>query len=258
MFLFLSDAHLGIGTPEDQDKRVKFLFECLDHYAPRMEKLFIMGDLFDFWFEWRHVILKQYFHVLCKLSQLNSNGVELHYLAGNHDFALGSFIRKEIGMQLHLHNFQFESDGKRFFLLHGDGLAPADWGYRILKRVLRSRFNQRLFSALHPDFGLWLAHKSSHTSRKYSRRRWDIDSEAYLQTARKLIEQGNDYVLIAHTHEPLLQSVGSGIYVNTGDWMQYFSYAIYTNGRMALKYWGSPFLERSENSREMLAASSGE
>lgn len=258
MFLFISDAHLGIGSSKDQERRIDLLLECLDHYKPEMEKLFILGDLFDFWFEWRHVILKRHFRVLAKLSELTAAGLELHYLAGNHDFALSGFLEGEIGAQTHLDGFQFESDSKKFYLLHGDGLAPADWGYRIMKRIFRNRFNQKLFSYLHPNFSLALAHRSSYTSRRYSRRRWDIDGEAYLQAAERLIDQGNDYVLFAHTHEPLLMPIKSGFYINTGDWMQYFSYAIYADGKMTLKYWGKPYIERQEIQKQVKAASSNE
>ena len=108
MLLFISDAHIGIGPPEEQLKRKQTLFDCLDHYAPGMEKLLILGDLFDFWFEWRHVILKQHFQVLYKLRELADKGVELHHLAGNHDFALSEFLRTEIGMEIHLNEFEFE------------------------------------------------------------------------------------------------------------------------------------------------------
>jgi UDP-2,3-diacylglucosamine hydrolase len=246
MLLFISDAHIGIGPPEEQQQRKQNLFDCLDHHAPELEKLLILGDLFDFWFEWRHVILKKHFQVLYKLRELTDAGVELHYLAGNHDFALSEFLRSEIGAQTHLNEYEFETGGKTFYLLHGDGLAPADWGYRILKRVFRSAFNQKLFRILHPDMGLDLAHTSSHTSRNYSRRRWDIDGWAYEDAAREQLVNGSDYVVFAHNHEPILKPLGQGIYVNTGDWIKYFSYATFGKDGMALKYWDLPFLTRSE------------
>lgn len=255
MLLFISDAHIGIGPPQDQEKRKKYLFDCLDRHAPELEKLFILGDLFDFWFEWRHVILKRHFKVLCKLQELTSIGVELHYLAGNHDFALGEFLTDELGAQVHLDHARFDWDGKSFYLSHGDGLAPADWGYRILKRIFRNRFDQKLFSLIHPDLGVALAHKSSYSSRNYGRRRWDVDGWAYIEAADRLIQQGTRYVLFAHNHEPLLKSLGAGTYVNTGDWMKYFSYAVYENGAMTLKYWDLPWLERSEESNAPRSAS---
>ncbi len=246
MLLFLSDAHLGLGTEEDQQIRKNNLFKCLDHYAPTLEKLFILGDLFDFWFEWRYVILKHHFQVLYKLRELVSRGIEIHFLAGNHDFALGDFLSDEIGIHTHLDKHQFEHEGKRFCVMHGDGLAPADRWYRILKRIFRSRTNQKLYRLLHPDFGVGLANHCSYTSRNYNGRRWDIDGRAYLEAAEKLISEGNDYVLFAHNHEPLLQPVKNGIYVNTGDWIRYFSYAVYDEGVMTLKYWNQPFIEYSE------------
>jgi UDP-2,3-diacylglucosamine hydrolase len=245
MFLFLSDSHFGIGTPQEQQERREKLFACLDYYAPQMQRLYIMGDLFDFWFEWRHVILKAHFPILCKLKNLRAAGVEISYLAGNHDFALSRFLEEEIGARTDLDHFEFEAQGKKFYLSHGDGLAPADWGYRILKHILRNRTNQKLYSLLHPDLGLSLAHRSSFTSRMHSGRRWDVDGLAYSAAARKLTDQGYDFVLYAHTHEPLLERAGRGIHLNTGDWLKYFSYATFENGLLTLRYWGQPHLERS-------------
>ncbi|MCX6639950.1 MAG: UDP-2,3-diacylglucosamine diphosphatase [bacterium] len=247
MLLFISDSHLGIGTSQAQTERIEKLFACLDHYRGNLERLYIIGDLFDFWFEWRHVILKRYFRVLCKLRGLIDQGIEVHYLAGNHDFALGQFLQDEIGAEIHQDAFQFEFNGKKFYLLHGDGLAPDDWGYRFLKRIFRNRLNQKLFTFIHPDYGLTLAHTSSHTSRNHTMRRWDVDGWAYRAEAERLIRRGSDYVLFGHTHEPLLMGLDSGIYVNTGDWMRYFSYATYENGNMKLMYWDHPGLYRNES-----------
>ncbi|MBU0518728.1 UDP-2,3-diacylglucosamine diphosphatase [bacterium] len=247
MLLFISDAHIGIGKPEDQQKRKQYLFECLDHYAPEIEKLYILGDLFDFWFEWRHVILKRHFAVLCKLREIAARGIEIHFLAGNHDFALSEFLCAEIGAEIHFDEYSFTYDDKQFYLLHGDGLAPADWGYRILKKILRNPTNQKLFALFHPDFGLEMAHRSSHTSRNYSGRRWDIDGWAYLEAAQERLKNGNDYVLFAHNHEPMLKPLDGGIYLNTGEWMKQFSYATYDREGMTLRYWTRPFMKRSEH-----------
>lgn len=247
MLLFISDAHIGLGPEDEQRVRKDFLFECLDHYAPELDKLFILGDLFDFWFEWRRVIMRRHFQLLHKLRQFAERGIEIHFLAGNHDFALGSFLENEIGIQIHPNEYQFEYDHKRFYLMHGDGLAPADWGYRILKRIFRNRTNQKLFRLLPPDFSIGLADRCSHTSRNYAGRRWDIDGWAYLAAARKIIARGNDYVIFAHNHEPLIQPVEGGLYVNTGDWIRYFSYAVYEQGMMKLKYWHQPYLELTES-----------
>lgn len=245
MFLFLSDSHFGIGSAAEQQQRRGKLFACLDHHAESLQKLFIMGDLFDFWFEWRYVILKQHFSILCKLRELTARGVELYYLAGNHDFALSRFLQEEIGARTDLDHFAFAAEDKKFYLSHGDGLAPADWGYRFIKRIFRNPTNQELYSWLHPDFGLALAHQCSFTSRSHTSRRWDVDGFAYRQAAEKIIAQGFDFVVYAHTHEPLLEKVGNAIYVNTGDWMKYFSYAVYDQGVMTLKYWDQPHVERS-------------
>jgi UDP-2,3-diacylglucosamine hydrolase len=246
MLLFISDSHLGMGTPASQAKRIEHLFACLDHHAPQLERIYIIGDLFDFWFEWKHVILKRYFNVLCKLHSMINKGIEIHYLAGNHDFALGEFLQNEVGAQVHHDECEFNYDSKKFYLLHGDGLAPADWGYRLIKRIFRNPLNQKLFRYIHPDFGLTMAHQSSTTSRGHTVRRWDVDGWAYRDEAERWVDRGYDYVLFGHTHEPSLQKIHSGIYVNTGDWMRWFSYAIYESGNLSLHYWNQPLLSRSE------------
>ncbi|RJP79925.1 MAG: UDP-2,3-diacylglucosamine diphosphatase [Candidatus Zixiibacteriota bacterium] len=246
MYLFLSDFHFGLGTPEAQARRRQDFFACLDHYADRLEALCINGDLFDFWFEWKRVILKDHFSILCKLKGIADRGAAIHYLAGNHDFALSRFLQDEIGAQIHRDEHVFETGGRRFYLQHGDGLAPADWGYRLLKRLFRSRFNQKLYSLLHPDFALEFAHLCSRTSRNHSSRRWDVDGWAYREAARAKIHQGFDYVIYSHTHEPLLEPLGRGVYVNTGDWLKHNSYAVWEDGVMTLKYWGMPWMERSQ------------
>lgn len=246
MILFFSDTHFGLGEPEVQEARRDHLFACLDHYTPRLDQLIIMGDLFDFWFEWKHVILKKHFRILCKLANIRSRGVQIHYLAGNHDFALSRFLEEEIGAVIHPESYEFEAGGKRFHLFHGDGLAPADWGYRALRRVFRNPVNQKLYALFHPDVGLELAHMSSRTSRNHTGRRWDVDGWAYREAAEKKAREGFDYVVYAHTHEPLLEAVNGGLHINTGDWLKHFSYVTYDDSIMTLKYWGMPWVERSE------------
>jgi UDP-2,3-diacylglucosamine hydrolase len=246
MIFFFSDTHFGLGTPQDQIARRDRLFACLDHHLERMKTLVIMGDLFDFWFEWKHVILKKHFRILCKLTDIRSRGIEIHYLAGNHDFALSRFLQDEIGAVIHMETHEFVSGGKRFHLFHGDGLSPADWGYRALRKVFRNPVNQKLYAWFHPDVGLELAHLSSRTSRNHTGRRWDVDGVAYRDAATKKITEGFDYVIYAHTHEPLLEIVESGVYVNTGDWLKHNSYATFEDGVMTLKYWEKPWLERCE------------
>ena len=205
---FLSDAHIGEPKAENNDERKQNLFDFGDGIAEPGNHLFIIGDLFDFWFEWRRVIPKRHFKVLNKLSEWSDKGLKLYYLAGNHDFRLGEFLTDEIGFVTSEKFLEFEADGKKFHLFHGDGVKKTDYGYRFLKKILRNRFNQKLFLLLHPDIGMKLADASSATSRESQvNRNPYLDATDYLEYARRKIAEGFDYIIMGHTHIPLLKKL---------------------------------------------------
>ncbi len=235
---FISDLHLGareIENKEQQEAYVMALFEQVEKDATH---LFIVGDFFDFWYEYRTVIPKQYFPILCVLQRLREKGIEMHYLAGNHDFFLGSFFDRYLNVHTHADDFSIELQGKNFYLFHGDGLDPSDKGYRVLKRILRSRLNQKLFRLIHPDFGIRLAKLVSGTSRKYN----TIDTQArseevYFAFARERFAEGYDYVVMGHRHNPLVHEIEGKKYVNLGDWIYHYSYAVFDGNDLHLKFW---------------------
>jgi len=210
----------------------------LEHVSTRGRALFILGDLFDYWFEYKTVVPKGHVRVLGALAGLSDAGVEVSYLSGNHDFWMKSYFQQELGIRVYPDPIERTIDGKRFFLHHGDGLVKSDIGYRILKRVLRNRINIALFSLLHPDLAGMLARWSSRTSRQHTSKQ-TYEAEDMVSFAEEKIRSGFDYVLMGHNHAPLQRNLGGGQYVNLGDWLHANTYALFDGKQLHLKKWGA-------------------
>lgn len=148
---FFSDVHLGLGTKDDDRKKEQRVIRFLDMVKNDARELYILGDLFDYWFEYKYVVPKGYFRLFAKLAELRYRGIQISYLAGNHDFWLKNYLTEELGITISPDPIERTIGGKRFYLHHGDGLLKNDTGYRILKRFLRNKLNIFLFSLIHPD-----------------------------------------------------------------------------------------------------------
>jgi UDP-2,3-diacylglucosamine hydrolase len=233
---FISDAHLGVRGAGWQEREARLL-SFLRQLDQQVTHLIIVGDLFDFWIEYRNLIRAEYFDTLRILADLRERGTQLHYIAGNHDFALGPFLLNQIGMHVHTRSMDCELMGARIHVRHGDGILPSDVLYRLLHRVLRSRLNQRLYKMLHPTLGIGLAALASRLSRHGSSGR-PLKGErvkAYRQAAKGLLERtGAQIVVLGHTHTPELVQGPSGTYCNTGAWLNGGSYALLRDGRIGL------------------------
>jgi UDP-2,3-diacylglucosamine hydrolase len=218
---FISDVHLGIDRGEEDTAREDRLLELLSRIESDGDRLCILGDLFDFWFEYRRVVPAGAVRILNALRRLVEAGVEVHYLAGNHDFALGRYLTDEIGCLIHLEPCEMEYDGTRFYLHHGDGLADRDLGYRLLKRFLRNRFIQALWRLVHPDLGFALARLVSSSSRNYTDRK-DYGSPVVFESKLSALAGENcDWIIMGHTHEAELRELGDGTrYLNLGSWLE--------------------------------------
>jgi len=230
---FLSDAHIGaVLVPDPQDQKVK-----LDRFFRIVEEkgksLVIVGDLFDFWYEWAHVIPKNPFAVLCRLRGLAERGIEVHYLAGNHDFRLHGFLESEIGMRVHLNSLSADIGGQSVFVFHGDGILQRDHGYRLVKRILRNRVTQRIFLWLHPDVSMALARGTSVVSRTATRKD-PADDEEYLHYARGKFAEGYQAVVMGHSHRPVEHADGARTYVNLGDWITEYTFGVHDGVRLRL------------------------
>ncbi len=224
MYLF-SDAHLGAEGPDDEARKVAQIARLCELVKADGDRLVILGDLFDFWFEYRHVMPKEHMEVLFMLRELVQQGVRIDYVSGNHDFWMGDFFTDQLGIHVHRDTYETEYAGKRLHLTHGDGLSPSDRGYHLLKRILRNRFNIWLYRKLPPDWAIPLARKVSHNSRQRSATTdmsFTVDYENY---AEAKLAEGFDIVAIGHIHLPVLREFPKGVYVNTGDFIVHFSYA---------------------------------
>ncbi len=232
---FISDAHLGADSGQIEREKQDRLIRFLKSIQPQASHLYILGDLFDFWFEYKELIPKHYSGVISQLSELRQSGLKIVYLCGNHDFWLGSFLPEQIGIPVIRDKLEVARDGKKLYLSHGDGLAKSDRGYRVLKKILRNRFNIWLYRQLPPDFAVPFARFVSGASRKHTAGRETKFLEEYRQFASEKLSQGFDMVILGHTHQPGLEKIGTGYYVNLGDWFKNFSYAVLESGEIRLE-----------------------
>jgi len=232
---FLSDAHLGAEGPEKEKSKEGKLISLLDRIKDEGELLYLVGDMFEFWFEYKNVIPKEHFRVLIKLKELVDSGIEIKYLVGNHDFWLGDFLPKKIGIPIFREPVEVMHQGKRIFIAHGDGFAKNDLGYRILKRILRNRVNIWLYRQIPPDISYPLARSVARSSRSYVQKRDTGYLQDYEDFAAAKIKGGFDAVILAHTHVPVLRNLAGGTYLNLGDFFRHFTYGILAQERLSLE-----------------------
>jgi UDP-2,3-diacylglucosamine hydrolase len=234
---FLSDAHFGADSREQEAPRVARFHDFLTSLEGRAGALYIVGDLFDFWFEYRTAIPRRHFATLSALRRLRDSGVAITYLNGNHDFWLGPFLRDELGVRTHAEALPLDLQGHRIWLHHGDGLLGGDLGYRGLKKVVRHPVSIALYRLIHPDLGIPLAHFVSRWSRhSQSGGSLPVD-RLWNEIAAPRFSEGFDTVMIGHFHHPLeRREAGRALFV-LGDWMESFTYVALRDGVFSLETW---------------------
>jgi len=240
---FISDAHLGAEEKEKENIKEEKLVSFLDRIKEDGESLYVLGDMFEFWFEYRHVIPKGHFKVLSQLRNLVDSGMKVSYVVGNHDFWLGDFLTEQIGIKIFKDPIEVTHQGKRIFIAHGDGLAKWDFGYRILKKILRNRVNIFLYRQIPPDISYPLAKFVAGKSRAQADRKESSYLDDYRNFAYEKIRHGFDAVILAHTHVPTLENLSDssanssqeGIYLNIGDWFKHFTYGKLMEGKFYLE-----------------------
>lgn len=228
---FISDAHLSFTDSVTEKLLIKFLHE-IDVDAGH---LYIIGDLFDFWLEYKHVVPSAYLKALAALLALSENGTKVVYLPGNHDFWMLDYLERQAGIKLAGECLDIEHFGKKIHLFHGDGLAYGDHGYRLIKKLFRFKPLIWLYRQLPVDLAYRIAHRSSHVSREYTSKK-QKDLQGYYDYAEAKLRAGYDAVIMGHTHMPEIKKIAEGFYFNSGDWIRHYSYVVLRDGNFELKY----------------------
>ena len=240
---FASDNHLGAPTPEASAPREKRFVQWLSEIQQDAAALFLLGDLFDFWFEYKTVVPKGFVRVLGKLAEMADAGIPIHFFVGNHDLWMLDYLEKEVGIKVHYQPKEFTFNDRIFFIGHGDGLGPEDKGYKRVKKIFTNPFFQWCFRWLHPDLGMRLGHYLSVKNKLISGEEDAIflgkDKEWLAQYAkRKYNEKARDYFVFGHRHIPLDIAINDQArYINLGDWISHYTYAEFSENTMALKKW---------------------
>ncbi len=236
---FASDFHLGVPTAEASLEREKKIVRWLDECKKDAHTIFLVGDLFDFWFEYKSTVPKGFSRFLGKLSELSDTGVNLVIFTGNHDLWMFGYLDKEVGATVIYDPIDVYVDGLKLFVGHGDGIGPGDKGYKFLKKIFRNQFFQWCFRWLHPNIGIGLANFWSGKSRAQANdteQRFMGDDEWLWSFAKALEKRVHyDYYIFGHRHLPLDLEVGeTSRYINLGEWLNYNTYAVYANGEIKL------------------------
>jgi len=238
---FTSDHHFGAPTRAASKPREEKFVSWLDSIKKDAEVLFVLGDLFDFWFEYKHVIPKGFTRVLGKLAELSDSGIEIHFFVGNHDLWMNGYFEEEFNIKVYHKPQQFKLNDKTFFIGHGDGLGPHDKGYKRLKKVFKNSFFRWVYRWLHPDLGVrfaqYLSVKNKLISGDEDIRYTNDNDEWLVQYAhRKLQNNHYDYFVFGHRHLPLDISLSpKSTYINLGDWIMHYTYGVFNGEKLMLK-----------------------
>lgn len=236
---FASDVHLGLPNYKESLAREKRFVQWLDSIKHDAKEIILLGDIFDFWFEYKRAIPRGFTRFLGKLCEITDSGIPVHFFTGNHDMWIFDYLPKETGIILYKEPIVKEYSGKKFFLAHGDGLGPGDRSYKLLKKIFASRFSQWLFARFHPNIGIWIANTWS-THSRYSRETRPFegeDKEWLILYSKKLLKSEDyDYMVYGHRHLPMdLQLNEKTRYINLGDWITNFTYAVFDGEKMELQ-----------------------
>ncbi|MDX1683911.1 MAG: UDP-2,3-diacylglucosamine diphosphatase [Saprospiraceae bacterium] len=246
MIYFASDFHLGINARHTSEQRERQIIQWLDEIRDDADEIYLVGDMFDFWFEYRKVVPKGFFRLLGKLAELRDEGIPLHIFTGNHDMWMFDYLEEELDLKINRQPIEAEYNGKKFLIGHGDGLGPGDHGYKFIKRVFANKWCQRAFGLLPPFFGMSIAHYWSGKSRAQNRDVKEFlgaEKEWLVQYCEsKLKERHFDYFIFGHRHLPIDYTLSNGEsrYINLGEWMNFNSYAVFDGSDVQLRFYQNP------------------
>lgn len=245
---FASDFHLGTGGYAASREREDRIVRWLDSIKADAAELFLMGDVFDFWYEYKAVVPKGYIRFLGKLAELTDAGVKLYLFKGNHDMWMFDYFKNELGATIISDELTIERHGKKLFLHHGDGLGPGDNFYKLLKNFFRSGFCQWLFARVHPNLGVGIANYWS-TNSRLSNQKKEIpkpgEQEWLVSFCREELKTNYyDFLIFGHRHLPLdIPLNADSRYINLGEWVNYYTYAVFDGHELKLEYFEKPVSE---------------
>lgn len=242
-YYFISDCHFGIPDAAKSLVREKLFVDWLEEIRKDAAAIYIMGDLFDFWFEYKTVVQKGFTRLLGKLTEITDSGIPVYFFRGNHDIWTFSYLQQELNIIIHDSSKVVELQGKKFFLAHGDGLGEGDNGYKLMKNIFKNRFNQWLFRWLHPDLGnrfalFWsrrsrLAHEADGVS--------EVNDRGIARLTgfcNEVLETQPDirYFVFGHIHKPIITGLNRGAkYISLGDWFGSFTYGVFDGNEFEIK-----------------------
>ena len=239
---FVSDLHLGLNAVHSSVERERRFVNWLDGISQDATELYILGDLFDFWFEYKHVVPKGFVRTLGKLALLKDSGLPIHFFTGNHDQWMTGYFERELGIPVYRKPKSLECNGKKFIVGHGDGLGPGDRGYKAMKSVFTNPAANWAFARLHPNFAMWLGKKWSENNRllngKHEDELQDESKEWLIGYCRDVLQREHvDYFIFGHRHLALDYKLNErSRYINLGDWLSFYSYAVFDGNDVQLKY----------------------
>jgi len=238
---FASDFHLGFDNNLTSRAREHIIISWLNSIAEDATEIYIIGDLFDFWYEYKEVVPKGHIRLLARIAEFTDSGIPVHLFTGNHDLWMFDYLETELGVILYRIPQEIKLQGKKMLIGHGDGLGPGDKGYKVMKKIFTNKFNQWLFARLHPNFAIGLMKYFSRKSRENDPEELSflgVDKEWLIQYAeRKLKSQYYDYFIFGHRHLPIEHTLSNdkSRYINTGDWIHHYTYARMEDGIISLE-----------------------
>lgn len=234
---FVSDCHFKPQPDHNQSRERQMFFDFLEKIESSAARLYLVGDVFDFWFEYKYVIPKYLFDVLFALKKIAINGCEIHILGGNHDYWMGDFFTNN-GISVHQEDIELDYQNKKFFITHGDGKLNLDPLYPLLKSFLRNKFIIKLFKIVHPDLAFRIADFVSRSSRNQDPDTNDELMQFYDEKIEKFcrekFKEDYDFIVTGHYHYPKTYDYQGYRFINLGDWVRHFTYGYFSEGKLLL------------------------
>ncbi|QCR24464.1 UDP-2,3-diacylglucosamine diphosphatase [Pontibacter sp. SGAir0037] len=238
---FASDFHLGVPNAAASKQRELKIVRWLDQIQQDAAAILLVGDIFDFWFEYKHAIPKGYIRLLGKLAEITDAGIPVLFFTGNHDMWMFDYFPQELNIAIMRHPISTRIGEKTFYIGHGDGLGPGDHTYKFLKKVFANKACQWLFARVHPNLGIGVANMWSRRSRISNNEKDEkfLGDDEWLMQYSKEVEakQHHDYYVFGHRHLPLdLPVTENSRYINLGEWVNFCSYAVYDGTTLKLEH----------------------